>query len=418
MRLKRFMVLVALAFLITSVATLVLGANTRPFKKIKIAVLIPPPGRGDLGWNDMACRGAELAKEKGYAADYAIINSREESALSDLRILSQLKMYDLIVANGWQFLDAVRVVANEFPDQNFVTMDDRPKFEEGEPGNNNTIGLLFRQEQASALVGALAGMIAAQYNYSHVGIVLGVEEALLYEFEMGYKWGVNWAIDWLKKNHPNVLGKDIVDTPKKQRVLWVYTGTWADPAKGRQAAEIQIFQGAGVIYTAAGGTGLGSLEYVASHHREKNIPLIKPPYGIGVDSDQDWINPYIIASALKRIDIAILKAAELVSKGKFKETAKEKKVLTLGLEDGGVGISDEKTLEEFLDFGINTGKITSGQISKIKSDYRKLRNSQPAWIWEGVGELEKMILEDKVDIPSPFGKPEKWNIKELREEFG
>jgi len=29
-----------------------------------------------------------------------------------------------------------------------------------------------------------------------------------------------------------------------------------------------------------------------------------------------------------------------------------------------------------------------------------------------------MILEDKVDIPSPFGKPEKWNIKELREEFG
>jgi len=216
MRLKKFMVLVALAFLITSVAIPVLGANTRSFKKIKIAVLIPPPGRGDLGWNDMACRGAELAKEKGYAADYAIINSREESALSDLRILSQLKMYDLIVANGWQFLDAVRVVANEFPDQNFVTMDDRPKFEEGEPGNNNTLGLLFHQEQASALVGALAGMIAAQYNYSHVGIVLGVEEALL----MNLRWdtsGVSTGpLTGLRKITP-MSSEKILWIPRKNR---------------------------------------------------------------------------------------------------------------------------------------------------------------------------------------------------------
>lgn len=386
---------------------------------IRVALVVTPPGKGDLGWNFVHWLGCERAKALGIIREYVEVISTEATIFSDLTMLAQSKEYDLIICAGWEFVDALRVVANSFPDQNFVMTDVKPEFEKGEPGNYNTLTILFQQEQPSALVGALAALLAIHYNYPHVGIVLGKEGAVLYEFEMGYKWGVNWAVRWVEENRPDLVAQNsFLTTPKKQRVLWTYTGTWSDPAKGREATEIQIKQGAVAVYAVAGATGLGVLSYVEDYHRDKNIPFTDPPFAIGVDIAQDWMNPYIIASAMKRADVGVIEAAKLVQEGKFRERVAQNNILWMNVANQGVWMSDEQTLDEFMEYMVKLGTLSEEDRPRILNQWKQLRAAQPSWVWEAIETLKEAIINGMVDIPRPFGEPERWHIEELRAEYG
>jgi len=103
------------------------------------------------------------------------------------------------------------------------------------------------------------------------------------------------------------------------------TGTtpaaWNDPVKGSELAKAQIGQGAGVIYAAAGGTGIGVLQTAA----DEGI------LSIGVDSNQNHLHPgKVLTSMLKRVDVAV---AESMAAGEDLETG----VKVLGLAEDGVG---------------------------------------------------------------------------------
>ena len=83
--------------------------------------------------------------------------------------------------------------------------------------------------------------------------------------------------------------------------------------------------GADVIYHAAGKSGLG---LIAAARRGDF-------YVIGVDSDQSKVAPgKVAASVVKRIDIALVKAVEVVKKGSFNGG-----VWTLGLQDHGIELA-------------------------------------------------------------------------------
>ena len=386
---------------------------------IKVALVVTPPGKSDLGWNFVHWLGCERAKDSGLVQEYAEVVSTETTVLSDLTLLAQSKEYDLIIVCGWEFLDALQVVANNFPDQNFIMTDVVAEFGEDEPGKFNTLSILFQQEQPSALVGALAALLAVHYDYPHVGIVLGVEGPVLYEFEMGYKWGVNWAVNWVKEHHPDLAAQSkFINTPEKERVLWTYTGTWSDPAKGREAAEIQIRQGAVAVYAVAGSTGLGVLSYIDDHHKEQNIPFTDPPFAIGVDIAQDWMNPYIVASAMKRADVAVVEAVKLIQAGTFKERIAEDNILWMNFANQGTWMSDEQTLDEFMQYMVRLGSLKAEERTKILEQWKELRAAQPSWVWEAIDELREAIINGTVDIPRPFGDPERWPIEELRAEYG
>ncbi|RKX79288.1 MAG: hypothetical protein DRP87_03605 [Spirochaetes bacterium] len=413
----------ALIFLLLSITVSTVyteGEKEKEAVGIKLALILGAGGRGDLGWNDLAWRGAEMAKERGYVRDYSLMVSSSGEILSLLNSLASSGEYDLILSNGWAYVRALGQVANQFPDQNFAQMDTRPDIEPGSPADKNVLGIVFNQEQMSALAGALAAFTAVYHDFPHVGVVLGTEGAILHDFEIGYKWGMDWGLKWLENNMPDLLkDKKIVQTPRTERVLWTYTGTFDDPAKGKAAAQIQIDKGAGIIYQAAGGTGLGVFTAVEDYHKENNIPFTKPPFAIGVDADQDWINPYILASGMKRVDIAVLETCRLVNEGKFRQMVSENKgLLSMNLKNNGVYLSDEKMLEEFLDFGIKTGAIKEEKVSEIVKNYRELRNSLPDWFWKAIGELESLIKDGKVEVPSPFSNPQKYNIRDLRRIYG
>ncbi len=94
-----------------------------------------------------------------------------------------------------------------------------------------------------------------------------------------------------------------------------FTG-FNDPAKGKEIAAAQYEGGADVIYSAAGGSGLGAFEAAAEAGEPGEV------WGIGVDSDQynlvsAELQPYILTSMLKKVDVAVYDTIEAFCNDEF-----------------------------------------------------------------------------------------------------
>ena len=136
-------------------------------------------GKGDKSFNDSAYEGLMRA-----AAELPIQVSDFEPGQGADREVGLRKLaardYDLVIAVGFLFTDAIRAVAREFPEVSFVLVDghidDVP----------NVASLVFREEEGSYLVGALA---ASKSQTGTIGFVGGMDVPLIHKFEAGYKAG-------------------------------------------------------------------------------------------------------------------------------------------------------------------------------------------------------------------------------------
>jgi basic membrane protein A len=200
-------------------------------------------------------------------------------------------------------------------------------------------------------------------------------------------------------------------------VLWTYTGTFSDITKGYAAAKPMYEQGAVAVYNIAGPLGLGINQAVQEIATERKLQS-GPPYWIGVDANQDWINPgFIIASMMKRVDRGVYYATLLTIIGTFKEVVAENKgVLTLGigtkvgrLAMEGISVSTLADLDEFIQMGVNAERLTGKKVlpmppEEIRSRVTAMRNSLPTWIWDALNELESKIRTGQVEVPMVLTK--------------
>ena len=272
------------------------STTTTSEKNGAIAIVYDVGGRGDLSFNDMAYLGASKAAKDFNLELTELQSNSEDDYVKNLETLASQKKYLVIIAVGFMMTDAVKQVAAEYPEQKFAIIDG---FDPEMP--DNVMMILFKENEGSALVGALAGLIAANDGKDKVGVVLGMEIPVLYKFEAGYRFGVKWAEDYYKQKTGNEANIE---------VLYQYTGTFNDAAKGKAAAQAQLQQGAWVIYQVAGGTGLGVFDAVAEALKAEGKEM-GPPFAIGVDSAQDWIKPgVIIASMMKRVDVGVYTAVK------------------------------------------------------------------------------------------------------------
>lgn len=379
-------------------------------KRTKIAVVYDIGGRGDLSFNDMAYLGASKAA-KDFGLELVEVQSKTEADyLPNLRTLAKTGEYVVIIAVGFLMTDAVKQVADEYPDQLFAIIDGYI------PDKPNVLSILFKEHEGSALVGALAAMVAHYYGCSAVGVVLGMEIPVLYKFEAGYYWGIRYGEEVYKKH----TGEEV----EPLNVLWTYTGAFNDPAKGKTATEAQLAQGACVVYNVAGATGLGIFEAVEEACKSKGEEF-GPPFAIGVDSDQDWIKPgYIIASMMKRVDVGTYTAVKRALEYYEGKIEKYGGVLELGLKEGGVGISKLEDLETFLEIAVQAGKEVDKDY--IISKVREMREKIPSWIWEEVDKLaEKLKTNPDIEVMGlKFSDIEKMipldadEIKQIRQQLG
>jgi basic membrane protein A len=270
-------------------------------RPLHVGMVFDVGGLGDKSFNDLAYQGLVRARDElGITFEYfePTQSSDREAAL---RLFAQGEA-NLIVGVGFLFTDDIRAVARDFPEKRFVCID--YSWTEGEAVPPNLVGLKFREEEGSFLVGALAAMVS---DSKVLGFVGGMDIPLIHKFEAGYRAGV-------------------LHEEPGARVLVNYAGVTGDafknPAKGKELALAQIAQGADVIYHASGSTGLGVFEAV----REKQ------KLAIGVDADQSAEAPgMVLTSMVKRVDRVVYDEIQRVKEGRF-----EGGVKILGLKDHGV----------------------------------------------------------------------------------
>lgn len=383
---------------------LVLGMATsvslvKAQEKDSICIVYDIGGRGDLSFNDMAYLGAKMANEKLGLKIIELHSKTQDDYLPNLRTLAQQGNCVVIVGIGFLLTDAVKQAASEYPDQLFAIIDGYI------PNMSNVLSVLFRENEGSALAGALAALTAIHFGSEKVGVVLGMEIPVLYKFEAGYRFGVKWAVEWYKQHY----GED-----KYVEVLYQYTGTFSDPAKGKEATKAQLQQGAIIVYNVAGATGLGIFDAVEEYAKQQGKEM-GPPFAIGVDADQDYIKPgFIIASMMKRVDVGVYKAAEKALDYLNGKTDTYGGILSLGIKEGGTKLSSLDDLDTFMQIGIEAGVVDPSEAQQIKEKVQEMRNSIPSWIWDAVSELENKIRNGEIEVPMPMEKSE---MEQLRQQL-
>ena len=245
---------------------------------------------------------------------------------------------EIIVAVGFMMGDAVAEASGKYPETKFAIVDFAY-----DPALPNVRGLVFAEDQAGYMAGALAA------SMSHIGTIAsvgGMEIPPVQKFLKGYEAGAK------------SINADIA-------VKSVYIDSFVDRARGAEAAKSFMSEGADVIFGAGGQTGSGGIQAAA----EAGI------YVIGVDQDE-YVTTFqngaapgsdkIISSAMKRVDQAVFLTIKDVVDGKFTNG-----VAVYDASNGGIGLAsynkadaaipaDVKAKMDEILKGLADGSITTG----------------------------------------------------------
>ena len=269
--------------------------------------LVTDVGKIDDGtFNQYAYEGMVRAAEESGMDTTCIETSRPEDSEGNVLMLAEGDCH-LIVTVGQGLGLVVERVAKDHPDVRFVTVDFAPS-----PPLPNVMSLLFAEDQAGFLAGALAALIT-QSNV--LGVVAGDQIPPVIKFRKGFTNGAR---------HVN----------PKVEVLGEYIETFTDPEKGRSVAMSLIDDGADVIFGAGGQTGSGGIKGAA----EQGV------WVIGVDQDE-WHTTFdngeatgadrLLSSAVKHVDNAVYAAVRSLAEGKF--TGRQ--TVTFSARNDGVGLA-------------------------------------------------------------------------------
>ncbi|MCR4425303.1 MAG: BMP family ABC transporter substrate-binding protein [Firmicutes bacterium] len=291
--------------LVLSIAALLLVALASPgfaSKPLKVAIVFDIGGLGDQSFNDSAYEGLKRV-QKELGAEIAYVESRTPSDYEPNLAMMARSGYDMVWAIGFLMADALEKVAPQFPNTKFGIIDFAYDDAKYAGPLKNVMGVVYKEEEGSFLVGVIAAMTT---KTNRVGFLGGMQFPLIEKFEAGFKAGV-WKVN------PSIT------------ILTNYAGSFNDPAKGKTIALSMFRQRCDVIYHASGGTGIGMIEAA----KENGF------WAIGVDSDQYHLAPkQVLTSMIKRVDVGVFEGTKLMAEGKFKAGT-----TVLGLAADGVGFA-------------------------------------------------------------------------------
>ena len=271
-------------------------------------------GLGDGSFNDQAQSGV-IQAEEDFGIEYNEAQPDEVSQFSNFQqqfAQSTDPNYDLVCCIGFLQLDSLTENAESYPDQDFMIVDevvDAP----------NVASYTFMEHEGSYLAGLMASLLSTQDfsagagstapDSATLGFVGGVESGLIQRFQAGFEAGA-------------AAGNGDAE------VLTNYTGSFNDPAAGREAASAMYNEGADIVFHVAGNTGTGVFQ--AAQEAER--------FAIGVDRAQsitrDSYADVILGSMIKRVDTPVYNAIEAKVDGEFPGG----EALSLGLAEDGVDL--------------------------------------------------------------------------------
>jgi basic membrane protein A and related proteins len=301
---KRVLTLTTVAVvtvLLASLFAVLRGSTASAAPKAFSACLVTDiGGLNDKSFNHLAYVGLQSAQKSGVKG--RVIQSNSPSQYIPNLSACAKSGAGVTIGVGFLMTDAMDAVATAFPKSKFAIVDVDVTSMKHKP--KNVQGLLFKEQEAGYLVGYAAGMYVKASGGTAVGSVGGLKIPPVDRYIAGYQFGA-------KKADPGIT------------VLNDYSQNFVVQSKCKEKALNQIAQGSTVEFQVAGQCGLGVLD--AAH--EKNA------FGIGVDADQGYLGPWVMTSALKKVDVAV-RSAILAAKG---GTLKGGKDVTFGASVNGVG---------------------------------------------------------------------------------
>lgn len=266
----------------------------------KMAMATDVGGVNDESFNTLAWRGHQTAAEL-LGIEVSYIESKQEADYAP-NLDSLLDAgNDLIWGIGFMMEDAVSKAAKTNPDTYYGCID--VAFTE-EEASDNLIGITFKEQEASFLVGVIAGLMT---ETKKIGFIGGMDLPVIRRFHHGFEAG-------LKSVDPEI------------ELMYYYAENFNDAALGKARAQKMYQDGADIVFPAAGATGNGAIEAA----KELNN------WVIGVDVDQSHLAPdNMLTSACKGVDTAILSVASMIQDGTF-----EAGNFNLGIAEGAVSIAE------------------------------------------------------------------------------
>ncbi|OYR51558.1 BMP family ABC transporter substrate-binding protein [Halorubrum sp. Ea1] len=271
-------------------------------------------GLGDGSFNDQAQQGAIQAEDE---LDISFQEAQPDEVSQFSTFQQQFAEstdpdYDLVCCIGFLQADSLSDTSESYPDQDFMIVD-------SVVDADNVASYTFKEHEGSYLGGLMASLLTTRDfsagagstagDSTNVGFVGGVESDLIRKFQAGFEAGV-------------AAGSDDVDVSVN------YTGSFNDPAAGREAATAMYNSGADIVYHASGNTGTGVFQ--AAQEQEK--------FAIGVDRDQSVTRPdyadVILGSMVKRVDTAVYNAIDATVDEEFPGGSN----VALGLDNEGVAL--------------------------------------------------------------------------------
>ncbi len=294
---KVFVRLGAVVALAAALAVAVFGAASGSAKtagkassSFKLGVVTDIGGLNDHGFNHLAYEGLLEAKKQLHIGGEVIPTSSASDYVANLTTAAE-HGDNLVVAVGFDFATPLQTVAAAFPNTKFAIIDydaSTIKNPKTKKPFKNIEGLEFLSQQSGYLVGYLSGLISKAKNYTTVSTVGGQKIPSVDSYIAGFQAGGKAA-------------------DPKLKFLNAYSNDFADQAKCLTIANNQISQGSKIVFQVAGGCGLGALQAAKQHG----------DYGIGVDADQGYLGSYVLTSALKKVDVAVVQATRDLQHGKF-----------------------------------------------------------------------------------------------------
>jgi basic membrane lipoprotein Med (substrate-binding protein (PBP1-ABC) superfamily) len=259
------------------------GEDSRPpaadSAAFRVALLTPGP-ISDQSWNAGAYAGLMRIRDS-LGAQVSHIQTKTPADFDENFREYGARGFQLVFGHGFEFQDAAKRVAPQFPRTIYVTTS-------GNTADSNVAGIRFSFADASYLAGILAGSMSRS---NVVGVIGGTELPPVKESFEAFAKGVH-------------------SVKPQARILTAYVGNWDDVSAGKEQALAQIARGADVIFQNADAAGLGVFQAA----RERAGVHV-----IGSNSDQNGIAPQVTLGSVA-IDLprAFLEVAREVQSGTFR----------------------------------------------------------------------------------------------------
>jgi len=327
--------IILLAVLVLMSAACTRQQGQRRGESFELALITDLGTIDDKSFNQGSWEGlVKYARENNISHKYYQPSEQSDNAYLmtiDLAVRGGAK---LIVTPGFLFSAAIFDAQDRYPNVKFVLVDALPSKDGVTRVAENTVGVLYAEDQA----GFLAGYAAVRDGFRRLGFVGGMAVPAVVRFGYGFIEGAEYA------------AQDLRLAPGSVTVNYHYTGGFAATPEAQALSASWFNSGVEVIFACGG--AVGNSVMAAAEQAGRSV--------IGVDVDQSAESQTVITSAMKGLQVSVYNSISAFYDGNF--PGGQTKVFSA--ENDGVGLPME------------TSRFRSFNVDNYNAIYQRLASNE------------------------------------------